>query len=252
MPTVRGITSWVKCEFHCHAKDDPKDRIKHSTAELLSRAKAEGFGFVALTLHETVHFTESFQAEAASANLLCAPSCELLLEGKDVVAINCPLDLPNQIKTFQDLRSFKKTQEGQNTLLIAPHPHYILGGSMGHRRLMEYSDCFDAIELCHLGCRWLDPSRLAKKAAKTLNITAVATSDAHSLKSFGPYHTLVKITGEPTWEKILSAVRKNEVLPVKPTMAVSAFAKEIFWVLKETLIRKRTPKSNQKANLEKN
>ena len=42
----------MKVELHTHSADDPVDRIRHTTLELIDRAAALAYNALAITLHE--------------------------------------------------------------------------------------------------------------------------------------------------------------------------------------------------------
>ena len=67
--------------------------------------------------------------------------------------------------TFNDVRQLR-SRRGETLFTIAPHPFYLLGGSIG-KRLLDQIDCFDAIELCHFRKGFFSPNRRAIKVAKS-------------------------------------------------------------------------------------
>jgi predicted metal-dependent phosphoesterase TrpH len=245
MPTVRRIIHQsLKCDFHTHSAEDPRDAIDHTARDLFAKAAATGFDAIFLTLHERVHLPKELQKEAETAGLITAPSCELSIEGKDVLAINCPHHWPERIKTFDHLREERKTNP--QTLIIAPHPYHILGGSMGGKTLQQFIDCFDAIEICHLFTPWINPNRKAQATAKRYATALVATSDAHSLAGFGKNHTLVA-TKTRSLDGIIEAVRRKHTRPKAPPMKTTTFLATILAIL----ANKRTPKKPTKGNNQK-
>src|SRR6266513_3698654 len=142
-----GKRDWIKIDLHIHTLDDPKDVIDYSAHQLLDRARALGFGVLAITLHDAVFDRAEVFAEAAAMGILLIPAAEVRLQGADVIVLNVSSDEVAGLKNFDDLRRLR-ARRGSSIFTIAPHPFYVFGGSIGSRLLAEI-DCFDAIELCH-------------------------------------------------------------------------------------------------------
>src|SRR2546426_9463253 len=138
---------WIKIDLHIHTLDDPKDVIDYSAHQLLARARTLGFGVLAITLHDAVFEREEVFADAAAMGILLIPAAEVRLQGADVIILNVTAEEILQLKDFDDLRQLR-ARRGISIFTIAPHPFYLLGGSVGSR-LLDEIDCFDAIELCH-------------------------------------------------------------------------------------------------------
>ena len=56
----------LKVELHSHSDEDPTDLIPHTTAELIDRAAALGYGALAITLHDRQLETAPWRAYAAA------------------------------------------------------------------------------------------------------------------------------------------------------------------------------------------
>src|SRR5438477_2279402 len=138
---------WIKVDLHIHTLDDPKDVIDYTAHQLLERAKALGFGVLAITLHDAVFDRPEVFADAAAMGILLISAAEVRLQGADVIVLNVTAEEIADVKNFDDLRRLRD-RRGISIFTIAPHPFYFLGGSIGSR-LLEEIDCFDAIELCH-------------------------------------------------------------------------------------------------------
>src|ERR1043166_405681 len=67
---------WMKVDLHIHTLEDPKDVIDYSAHQLLARAKALGFGVLAITLHDAVFDRAEVFADAASMGILLIPAIE--------------------------------------------------------------------------------------------------------------------------------------------------------------------------------
>ncbi len=184
-----GDGDWIKVDLHIHTLDDPKDVIDYSAHQLLERAQALGFGVLAITLHDAVFNRQEVFADAEAMSILLIPAAEVRLCGADVIVLNVTADEIAALKNFDDLRQLR-ARRGMSIFTIAPHPFYILGGSIGPR-LFEEIDCFDAIEVCHFHKGLLNPNRRAEKVAARFGKPLIATSDAHRLNAFGRHYTSI-------------------------------------------------------------
>src|SRR5216110_3296166 len=130
MCAVAAHEDWNKVDLHIHTLDDPKDRLDYSAHQLLERARALGFGALAITLHDKVFDRAEVFADAAQMGILLIPAAEVRLEGADVILLNVRA---SEIETLQSLDGLQelRRQRGQSLFTIAPHPFYILGGSIG-------------------------------------------------------------------------------------------------------------------------
>ena len=150
---------WIKLDLHIHTLDDPKDALDYSAHELLERAVALGFRVLAITLHDAVFDRAEVFADAARMGILLIPAAEVRLEGADVILLNVTAEEITLLHRLDDLAALR-AKRGPSLFTIAPHPFYILGGSIGER-LLQRIDCFDAIELCHFWGRFFNPNRRA-------------------------------------------------------------------------------------------
>src|SRR5467141_4749370 len=137
---------WIKIDLHIHTLDDPKDAVDYSAHQLLERARALGFRVLAITLHDAVFNRKEVFADAAAMGILLIPAAEVRLCGADVIVLNVTSEEVAQLKNFDDLRRLR-ARRGSSVFIIAPHPFYVFGSSIGNR-LFNEMDCFDAIELC--------------------------------------------------------------------------------------------------------
>src|SRR5438067_323054 len=159
----REEEEWIKTDLHIHTLDDPKDVIDYSAHQLLERARQLGFGVLAITLHDAVFDRPEVFADAAAMGILLIPAAEVRLQGADAILVNVTSAEVAGLKNFDDLRQLR-ARRGLSIFTIAPHPFYVLGGSIGERLLDEIG-CFDAIELCHFHKGLLNPNRRAAKVA---------------------------------------------------------------------------------------
>src|SRR5437868_15374797 len=98
---------WIKVDLHIHTLDDPKDVIDYSAHQLLERAKALGFGVLAITLHDAVFDRAEVFADAADMGILLIPAAEMRLEGADVIVLNITAEEAAGLKTFAHLRQLR-------------------------------------------------------------------------------------------------------------------------------------------------
>src|SRR5438477_4709757 len=209
---------WIKIDLHIHTLDDPKDVIDYSAHELLERAKHLGFGVLAITLHDAVFERAEVFADAAAMGILLIPAAEVRLEGADIILLNVSSDEVAALKTFNDVRQLR-ARRGLSIFTFAPHPFYVLGGSIGERLLAEI-ECFDAIELCHFHKGLFDLNRRAVKVAAEFGKPLIATSDAHQLHAFGRHYTSIPRPSELTIENVFAALRNGPRRVVSPSASI--------------------------------
>jgi predicted metal-dependent phosphoesterase TrpH len=214
-PEQKRENDWLKADFHIHTLDDPKDRLNYTAHELLERAREQHFDVLAITLHDKVFDRPEVFAEAAAMGILLLPAAELRLEGADVVLLNVQPHEIEGIATFADLRKLR-ARRGESLFCFAPHPYFVLGGSLGER-LEEEIDCFDAIEICHFHKGFFDLNRRARLAAAKYKKPLVATSDAHQLAAFGSHFTLLPRPAEMSAEAVLQTLRKKPLRLTSPS-----------------------------------
>jgi predicted metal-dependent phosphoesterase TrpH len=210
---------WIKIDLHIHTLDDPKDAVDYSAHELLERARALGFRVLAITLHDAVFNRQEVFDDAAAMGILLIPAAEVRLCGAHVLVLNVTGEELAKLKDFEALRELRM-QRGSSVFIIAPHPFYVFGSSIG-ARLLEEIDCFDAIELCHFHKGLFNPNRRAQKVAAQFDKPLVATSDAHRLHAFGRHYTSIPRPPELTAESVFTALRTG---PLRLTSPAASFA----------------------------
>jgi len=218
---------WIKVDLHIHTLDDPKDVIDYSAHQLLERAKQLGFGVLAITLHDAVFDRAEVFADAAEMGILLIPAAEVRLQGADAILLNVTADEVAGLKNFDDLRQLR-ARRGSSIFTIAPHPFYVLGGSIGER-LLDEMDCFDAIELCHFHKVLFDLNRRAVKVATQFGKPLIATSDAHQLHTFGRHYTSIPRPTELRSENVFEALRNGPRRVVSPSASVVDLASAIYF-----------------------
>ena len=228
---------WIKVDLHIHTLDDPKDRLDYTAHQLLERARALGFGALAITLHDKVFDRSEVFADAKSMGILLIPAAEMRLEGADVVLLNvAPGDLEH-LRTFADLRRLRQ-RRGDSIFCFVPHPFFVLGASIGKRLLREI-DCFDAIEICHFHKGWFDLNRRAREIAGAYAKPLIATSDAHRLEAFGRHFTSIPRPRALTCEALLAALREGPLRLTSPAASWHELLQVFYFVFIKHPLRKR-------------
>ena len=221
-------SDWIKIDLHIHTLDDPKDAVDFSAHQLLERARSLGFRVLAITLHDAVFDRKEVFADAAAMGILLIPAAEVRLLGADVIVLNVTAEEVAQVKNFDDLRRLR-AQRGNSIFMVAPHPFYIFGGSIGSRLFAEI-DCFDAIEFCHFHIGPFNPNRRAKKVAARFGKPLIATSDAHRLRAFGRHYTSMPMTAMLTVENVFAGLRSGPLRLTSPPSSVTDFVSAMYFV----------------------
>lgn len=225
---TRPEDEWIKLDLHIHTVDDPKDIIDYSAHQLLERARELGFGVLAITLHDAVFDRPEVFADAAAMGILLIRAAEMRIEGADIIFLNVTAAEMARLRTFADVRALR-AQRGESIFTIAPHPFYVLGGSIGSRLLREI-DCFDAIELCHFHFGPLNPNRRATKVAARYRKPLIATSDAHRLHAFGRHFTSMPRPTELSCENVFAGLRSRPVRLTSPPCTVKDLLSAIYFI----------------------
>src|SRR5205809_503837 len=228
---------WVKVDLHIHTLDDPKDAVDYSAHELLERARALGFRVLAITLHDAVFNRQEVFAHAAAMGILLIPAAEVRLGGAHVLVLNVTGEEIAKLQDFDDLRQLR-ARRGSSVFIIAPHPFYIFGSSIG-ARLLEEIDCFDAIELCHFHKGLFNPNRRAKNVASRFGKPLIATSDAHRLHAFGRHYTNIPTPPALTVESVLNSLRAGPFKLTSPPCSFRDLVSAIYFVLLAHPFRRR-------------
>ena len=219
---------WIKIDLHIHTLDDPKDAVDFSAHQLLERARSFGFRVLAITLHDAVFDRKEVFADAAAMGILLIPAVEVRLLGADVIVLNVTAEEVTQLKNFDDLRRLR-AQRGNSIFTIAPHPFYVVGGSIGSRLFAEI-DCFDAIEYCHFHFGPVNPNRWARRVATRFGKPMIATSDAHRLHAFGCHYTSMPMPPALTIENVLAGLRTGPLRLTSPSSSLKDFLSAVYFV----------------------
>jgi predicted metal-dependent phosphoesterase TrpH len=230
-------TDWIKLDLHIHTLDDPKDKLDYSAHELLARARRLGFSALAITLHDEVFDRPKVFADAQRLGILLIPAAEMRIQGADIILLNVT---PEDVKGLRDFDGIRKlrARRGDTLFTIAPHPFYLLGGSIG-KRLIDEIDCFDAIELCHFHKGIFNPNRGAIQVAEKFGKPLIATSDAHQLSAFGYHYTTIPRPSNLTPEAIFSELRACRGQPNSPAATLREIISTFYFVFIEHPLRSR-------------
>src|SRR6478736_5908671 len=219
---------WIKIDLHIHTLDDPKDAVDFSAHQLLERARSLGFRVLAITLHDAVFDRKEVFADAAAMGILLIPAAEVRLLGADVIVLNVTAEEVAKVKNFNDLRQLR-ARRGTSIFTIAPHPFYIVGGSIGSRLFAEM-DCFDAIEFCHFHFGPFNPNRRARRVANRFGKPMIATSDAHRLHAFGRHYTSMPMPPALNLENVFAGLRSGSLRLTSPASSLTDFLSAIYFV----------------------
>lgn len=228
---------WIKLDLHIHTLDDPKDVIDYSAHQLLERARHLGFRVLAITLHDAVFDRPEVFADAAAMGILLIPAAEMRLQGADVIILNVSAEEISTLRNFDDLRQLR-ARRGLSIFTIAPHPFYVLGGSIGDRLVREI-DCFDAIEFCHFHKGLLNPNRRAAAVAAKFRKPLIATSDAHRLHAFGSHYTSMPARAELTAENVFEGLRRGPLHLTSPPCSMVDLLSAIYFIFLAHPFRRR-------------
>src|SRR5437016_5809394 len=219
---------WIKLDLHIHTLDDPKDVIDYSAHQLLKRAKELGFGVLAITLHDAVFDRAEVFTDAAAMGILLIPAAEVRLQGSDIILLNVSAEEVAALKNFDDVRKLR-VRRGLSIFTFAPHPFYVLGGSIGER-LLDEIECFDANERCHIHKGLLNPHRRAAKEPARFGKPPIATADEYQLHAFGRHYTSIPRPRELTIDNIFAALRKSPLRLTSPPASIVDLASAIYWI----------------------
>src|SRR5947207_10323600 len=228
---------WIKVDLHIHTLDDPKDAVDYSAHQLLERARALGFRVLAITLHDAVFDRQEVFADAAAMGILLIPAAEVRRCGAQVLVLNVTGEEIARLKDFDDLRELR-ARRGSSVFIIAPHPFYVFGSSIG-ARLLEEIDCFDAIELCHFHKGLFNPNRRAMMVAGRFGKPLIATSDAHQLSAFGRHYTSMPRPSPLTAETVLAQLRAGSLRITSPAATFQEIISTFYFVFIEHPLRSR-------------
>jgi len=110
----------LKADLHLHTSEDPEDKVRYSARQLIDYASQKGFDVLAITNHNFYTYNDYLRDYAASKGILLIPGIELSVQEKHIVLLNITDNLPQKIRSLQDLRHYKN----EGSLVVAPHPYF--------------------------------------------------------------------------------------------------------------------------------
>lgn len=226
----------LKSDLHLHTAEDPLDRIRYSSKELISKAADEGFDVISITNHHKMTFNQDLFSYAHERGILLIPGVELTIKRRHVLVLN-----PPPFKTCSDFPSLSRLRRPE-TLIIAPHP-YFPGSYSLNGYLLRYLHLFDALEYCHFYSPRINFNQRAVEVSRSFGFPLVGNSDAHFLSQLGTTYSF--IYAEKNLEAIFEAIRQNRVKvatrPLK-TFEMGSIANRFLRMKIRAKIIKRRPK----------
>jgi predicted metal-dependent phosphoesterase TrpH len=212
----------LKIELHTHTDHDPLDRIPHSARQLIDHAASQGYGGLAITLHDRFYDPCCDAAYARERGLVLIPGIERSIHGRHVLLLNFPREA-EAVRDFDGVAALKRRSAG---IVVAPHPFYPTGTSVGGR-LDSLRELFDAIEYNAMYTKWLNFNRRAAAWARANGKPLVGNTDLHRLEQLGSTYSLVDAEAHP--DAICEAIRAGRVEmrsePLSTVRAAVSFTK---------------------------
>jgi hypothetical protein len=198
----------VKVELHSHTNDDPEDPIGYSAEDLVDRAVALGYGALAITLHDR-HFADAATTQyARQRGVTLIPAIERTIEGCHLLLVNFPAESA-LTSSFDSVRDLKRRHPAG--LVIAPHPWFPLGSSLGEARLNAHADLWDAIEINAFHTSLVNFNRPVRPWAAARGVPVVGNCDVHQIDQLGTTFSVVDVDGPVTADSICAAIRARRV-----------------------------------------
>ncbi len=192
----------LKSDLHLHSAEDPLDRIRYSSKDLISKAADEGFDVISITNHHQMTFNQDLYSYAHGKGILLIPGVELTIKRRHVLVLN-----PPPFKTCPDFPSLSKLRRPE-TLIIAPHP-YFPGTYSLNGYLLKYLHLFDALEYCHFYSPIINFNQKAVEVCQRYGFPLIGNSDSHFLSQLGTTYSL--IYAEKNLEAVFTAIRQNKI-----------------------------------------
>ncbi len=217
----------LKVDLHLHTSNDLVELVAGRKnlippKQLIDLAVEQHFDAIAITHHGLQYQDSELSDYARQKGLLLINGVETYIHKKHVLLIN--FSTKKHILSYDDLLRHK----GDDVLVIAPHPFYILPECLGND-LIHYHHCFDAIEFCHFYYRWFNPNRKALRIAEQLHLPVVGNSDAHRAFQFGRTYSYV-YAEEKTVPAIIRAIKQGKVEYVSHPLTLREFLYELGWL----------------------
>lgn len=238
----------VKASLHIHSNADVLEgrMIGYSVYDLIDRAKSAGIKVLAHTCHQNFVWEEAWRTYANKNDILLIPGVELAIEEggsrNHIVAVNCDASI-NAVQTFSDLKSYRVSHP--EMLLIAAHPNFGLGESLGMERLEQYWDLFDAVENSWFYTTNFNLNTKVQNYCQAKNKPYIATADLHNFNFFclNTDYAILEID-ELTVSAVVRAVRIGNFTNVSAPkewwvlLRAGVYAVVMGWLNKLTIGRK--------------
>jgi len=202
----------LKVDLHLHTADDPYDRIRYTSKELISKAADQGFDVISITNHQCLTFNEDLYDYAKERGILLIPGIELNIRNRHVLMLN-----PLHGKTISDFSSLSRVRRPE-TLVIAPHPYYPGIRSL-NGYLLKHLHLFDAIEYCYFYTPWINFNQRAVELSEANGFPLIGNSDAHFLSQLGTTYSIIH--AEKNMESIFRAIRQKKLEVVSRPLSPS-------------------------------
>ena len=227
----------LKADLHIHTADDPFDRIRYTSREIIERAAEEGFEVLAITNHLVNCYSEDLAKFASDRGILLIPGTEGAIKRKHVLILN----MGRKAEEAQSLEELKRVRE-DGGLIIAPHPYFPSISSL-RGEVEENLELFDALEYCSYYFRWMNFNKRAVRKAKSFGIPLIANSDSHVKWQFG--RTYSYIEAEKSVDGVIDAVKKGRVKivstpldgspdAIRLALRVAGIPKRLLWKKRES------------------
>ncbi|RJP60410.1 MAG: hypothetical protein C4541_04090 [Candidatus Auribacter fodinae] len=213
-----------KADLHIHNASDPRE-IEYGPFGLVSpytiidKAFEKGYEILSFTNHNNLHSDSNITNYAHSKGILLIPGVELNIEKKHVLLYNIKDYM--EIDSFESLRNYRD----ESSLIVAPHPFYPTGSCL-RDALIEYIDCFDAVEYSHFYTRFWNPNKKAVCISDHFKKTIIGSSDTHCIAQFGSTYSLIDAT-ELSIPAIIHAVKNGNAEVVSEPLSVLRIA----WIM---------------------
>lgn len=198
--------SKLKCQLHCHTRQDPVDSIRHSEHALIDRAAKLGYGVLAISCHDVVIFSDDLRKYAEAKRILLIPAIEKSIRKRHVLILNADVEA-QKIKSFEDLKRYRGAKK--DCLIVAVHPYYPATNSL-RKKLSANIDLFDAVEYCWFHSKKTNfYNEKAVKTAEKHDLPVLATSDNHILGYLDQSYSI--IDAEKNIKSIFEAIKKKRI-----------------------------------------
>jgi predicted metal-dependent phosphoesterase TrpH len=176
-----------------------------STEALIDLAAGQGYGALAVTLHDRWYDPSPVLDYARERGVTMIPSVERTIGGRHLLLINAGREV-ERVFTLEDVRALRADS---NVLVVAPHPFYPIPSAIGEE-LDAHADLIDAVEINAMHVRGIDFNRRAIEWARAHGKPLVANTDLHLLAQLGTSYSLVDADAA-TPDAICDAIRAGRV-----------------------------------------